>query len=660
MKKAIIALIMFAGALAAPARPNYPSGQEPLRQLQLIKLPAGAIKPEGWLLRQMELQRDGLNGHLDEISMWLGRDNNAWLMSGGEKGWEEVPYWLRGYSNLAYALDDPDMLAKTKFWIDAAIASQKENGFFGPSNANNGRPEIWAQMLMLWCLQNYYEYTGDERVLKTMGDFFRWELTVDDDKFLKDYWENSRGGDNMWSLIWYYNQTGDKSVLPLFDKIHRNNADYTNPATLPNWHNVNNAQGFREPAELYVYNSDSTMLRSSYDAFDLIRRAFGQVPGGMFGADENARLGYIDPRQGTETCGFAEQILSDGIMLSITADPRWAANLEDVTFNSFPASMMPDLRSLRYLTCPNHTISDSRNHNPSVDNSGPFLTMNPFSSRCCQHNHGIGWPAFSQYLAFATPDNGLAYAVYSPNKAKAKVAGGKEVTVTETTRYPFEETIRFEIDMKGKENFPLYFLIPDWAKGATATVNGKAVETASPGNYMKIDRRWAKGDIVELNFPMSLSMRTWPTNKNSVTVDYGPLSLSLKIDEEYKKVDTRESAIGDSRWQEGADPDKWPAFEIYPRSAWNYSLVTYNSDPLKDFEIIRHEWPADNQPFTVGSVPLEFKAKGRKVPSWGYDRTGMCDVLPDEDTPRGEIEEIRLIPMGAARLRVSAFPATKE
>ena len=118
------------------------------------------------------------------------------------------------------------------------------------------------------------------------------------------------------------------------------------------------------------------MLAASYNVQSLVRRAFGQVPGGMFGADENARIGFFDPRQGTETCGFVEQMASDEIMLLISGDPYWADHLEDVAFNSYPASLMPDYRALRYLTCPNMAISDSRNHHPGLDNSGPFLAMN--------------------------------------------------------------------------------------------------------------------------------------------------------------------------------------------------------------------------------------------------------------------------------------------
>ena len=437
---AIAASISLGAAAASPVTigisqsPPTTISDSRLRPLTLEKLPLGSIVPQGWLLRQLELQRDGLNGHLTEISAWLDKSNNAWLVEGAHNGWEELPYWLRGYSRLAYILDDDRMKQEAASWLEPVIASQREDGFFGPENKRGERPEIWAQMLMLDCLQGYYEETGDKRVLELMKRFFEWEMSVPDKDFIKDYWENCRGGDNIWSVIWYYGKTGDESVLPLIEKIHRNNADCTNPARLPNWHNVNIAQYFREPAEVSLLTGDSTLMDATYNVYELVRRTCGQVPGGMFGSDENARIGYIDPRQGTETCGFAEQIASDGIMLSVNADPLWAENMEDIAFNSFPAAMTADLRSLRYITSPNMTVSDSKNHNPGIDNSGPFVSFNPFSSRCCQHNHGLGWPAFTQSLVYSTSDGGAAFPVYSPNKATLNVAGGKTVTITENTQ----------------------------------------------------------------------------------------------------------------------------------------------------------------------------------------------------------------------------------
>jgi len=97
----------------------------------------------------------------------------------------------------------------------------------------------------------------------------------------------------------------------------------------------------------------------------------------MFGADENARKGYSDPRQAVETCGMVEQMTSDQMLLRSTGDGWWADNCEDVAFNTFPAAFMPDYRSLRYLTAPNMVVSDSKNHSPGIDNSGPFLDDEP-------------------------------------------------------------------------------------------------------------------------------------------------------------------------------------------------------------------------------------------------------------------------------------------
>ena len=150
--------------------------------------------------------------------------------------------------------------------------------------------------------------------------------------------------------------------------------------------------------------------------------------------------------------------------------------------------------------------------------------------------------------------------------------------------------------------------------------------------------------------------RTWQVNKNSVSVNYGPLTLSLKIAERYEKKDSKETAISDSKWQPNADPSAWPSYEIYPDSDWNYALVL--EAPIK---VQKSEWPSDNNPFTLSTVPLSFTAKGRKVPSWTLDEYKLCAVLPYEDDPRSEeVENITLVPMGAARLRISAFPTAEK
>ena len=356
---------------------NYTGFRAPLHGGRLLKLPVGSVQPRGWLREYLVRQSKGLCGQLGTVSAWLDKKGNQWLSDTGDHGWEEVPYWLKGYSDLAYILGDEAMLNETRTWIEAVFKSQAEDGSFGPVNMRNGKRELWAQMIML--------------------------TTIPDDQFLEDYWENSRGGDNLYSVLWLYNRTGDAFLLDLAKKVHQNTANWCQATNLPNWHNVNIAECFREPATYYMLSGDEKHLQATYNDQHLIRRTFGQVPGGMFGGDENCRLGYIDPRQGVETCGMVEQMASDEILLRFTGDTYWADNCEDVAFNTYPAAVMPDFKALRYITSPNMVLSDSKNHAPGIQNSGPFLSMNPFSSRCCQHNHSQGWPYYAEHLVMATP-----------------------------------------------------------------------------------------------------------------------------------------------------------------------------------------------------------------------------------------------------------------
>lgn len=638
----------------------YTSNRQPLLPSSFIKLPVGSIQPEGWVKRYLELQRDGLTGQLGEISAWLNKENNAWLdKSGkGEYGWEEVPYWLKGYGNLAYILNDPKMIEETKTWINAALSSQREDGYFGPWVEKEGRPDIWGNMIMLWCLQSYYEYSNDQRVIPFMTKYFEWENNLPDSMLLKDYWENSRGGDNIYSVYWLYNITGDKFLLDLATKLHRNTANWMQTDNLPNLHNVNIAQSFREPATYYLQTHDKAHLQATYDDHFLIRKWYGQVPGGMFGGDENCRKGYHDPRQGVETCGMVEQMASDEILLRITGDPLWADHCENVAFNSYPAAVMSDFKSLRYITSPNMVLSDDKNHSPGIDNTGPFLMMNPFSSRCCQHNHAQGWPYYAENLWMATPDNGLLAALYAESSVKAKVGSkGQTVELVQKTHYPFDDQINIEVKSGKNVEFPLYLRIPEWADNATVKINGKVMNVKpEASNYIRIDNVWNAGDIVNLTLPMKLKTDTWAQNGNSVSVNYGPLTYSLKIDEKYIEKSSIESAIGDSKWQKTADPSKWPSFEIHPNSSWNYALVFDQNNLEKSFKVVKKSWPADNFPFTLQSVPIEIQATGCIVPDWKIDEYGLCSFVPVSPVAKTKVENITLVPMGAARLRISAFP----
>jgi len=648
----------------------YSTNRAPLANSYATRLPVGSIRPGGWVRKNLELQRDGLTGNLGEISVWLSKSDNAWLNKEGKGkyGWEELPYWLKGYANIGYMLKDQKMIDESKFWIEAVLKNQRESGDFGPAvEKGEGKRDLWTNMPMLWCLQSYYEYSKDPRVIDLMTKYFKWELTIPDDKFLEDYWENSRGGDNLYSVYWLYNITGEPFLLDLASKIDRNTANWRQKDNLPNWHNVNIAQCFREPAQYFQQSKNQSDLDATYNDFRLIRLLYGQVPGGMFGADENARKGYDDPRQAVETCGMVEQITSDNMLLSITGDAAWADNAEDVAFNTLSAAFTPDYRALRYLTAPNMALNDGKNHNPGIDNSGPFLMMNPFSSRCCQHNHAAGWVYYVENSWMASADNGLIAQLYMENEVEAKVGDGTQVKIKAETKYPFEDEIRFLVQTPKPVSFPIYFRIPSWCTTPSIKINGKkvrasdtsAIATEAAG-YLKIMNDWKNGDKIVLELPMQLNLRKWEKNKNSVSLNYGPLTYSLKIKEDYISTDSRSSAQQDARWQEGADSRKWPAFEIHPGSDWNYGLLVDEKNLSKSFKVVKNTWPSNNEPFTNAGAPIEIVAKGKQIADWKLDQYGLVAVLPQSPvSSTAPVATLTLVPMGGARLRIAAFPVVK-
>src|SRR5271157_5530710 len=62
----------------------YLGNRSPLEPSRFIGLPVGSVEPRGWLRECLRRQREGLCGHLGEISAWLEKDANAWLSKDGK------------------------------------------------------------------------------------------------------------------------------------------------------------------------------------------------------------------------------------------------------------------------------------------------------------------------------------------------------------------------------------------------------------------------------------------------------------------------------------------------------------------------------------------------------------------------------------------------
>jgi hypothetical protein len=636
------------GAMLKGTNSFYVGNKAPLTPSPFYKLPIGSIVPQGWLRHQLEMERDGMTGHLEEISPWLDFTKSSWAdpQGRGKYGWEEMPYWLKGYGDLGYVLKDEHIEAEAKKWITAVLATQREDGWFGPREllkSLDGKPDLWPHMIMLNVLQSYYEATGDPRVIEVMSGYFKWENTLPVSAFGEGYWPKLRFGDNLESIFWLYNRTGELALLDLARKIHQGMARWDEGVV--NWHNVNVAQGFRAGTVFWMLSRDPRHLESAERNYDEIMGKYGQFPGGGFVGDENSRPGYTDPRGGLETCGIVEMMHSFEMLTKMTGQAVWADRCEEIAFNSFPAAMTSDEKALHYVTCANQIQLDRENKSPEIQNSGTMFSYSPSEVyRCCQHNVSHGWPYYAEELWLATPDNGLCASLYSASEVSAKVGKGETIKLTEETEYPFQDTVKFTVHAANAVKFPLYLRMPRWCDSAQVAVNGKPIRVNSkPLEFIRMDRRWRDGDTVELRMPMKLGIRHWPKNHDAVSVDYGPLSFSLEIKEKFTADSGRN--------------EKWPDWDVYPESPWNYGLVLNEQNPAASFKIIQSNGSLAAQPFTPETTPIKLEATGRRIPNWTLDHNNVIGKLESSPVKSDQPDEkITLIPMGAARLRVSMFP----
>jgi hypothetical protein len=641
-------IALVASPPVASSNKHYVSNRPPLAPSPLVKLPIGSIQPKGWLLGQLRLMRNGFTGRLPEISRFL-REDSGWITLKGP-GWEEMPYWLKGYADLGYILDDPEIIAQARKWLDLAFRSQQEDGFFGPPD-NRKKRDLWPNMLVLSCLQSLYEATGDGRVIPFLSKYFHFEHGLPVADLLPESWQKLRGGENLESVYWLYNRTGEPYLLELARRLYERTADWesdiVNEERDKSWevsgfyHGVNITMGIRYPAVYFQQTHDRKYLELVETNYNRVMDRYGQQPGGMFGADENIRPGHGDPRQGDETCSLVEFMHSHEALLKITGDTRHADRCEEIAFNSLPAAMTPDLRALHYLTAPNLISCDSSGEH-DFQNEGTLVSYDLWSYRCCQHNVAFGWPYFAEHLWLATADNGLAAALYAPSEVAARVAGGVEVRVIEQTDYPFGDDIDFIVRTPAAVRFPLYLRIPGWAAEAALFVNQKMLtDKLRPGAYAVLSRDWKDGDRVRLSFFPKITARTWTKMGNSLSIRRGPLWFSLKIGEEWKRY---------------GGTDAWPAYEILPATPWNYGLVLDPAHPEKTIAPAGRRPPSE-QPFSPEAAPIVLKAKAKKLPGWKAEGR-MVGLIPPGPVVSAEPEsEVILIPMGCARLRIASFPS---
>ncbi|HUN85687.1 MAG TPA: beta-L-arabinofuranosidase domain-containing protein [Terracidiphilus sp.] len=636
-----------------------PRNRAPLSPSALYFLPLGAIRPAGWLKNQLEIQANGLSGHLDETWADVG-PNSGWLGGTGES-WERGPYFLDGLTPLAWLLNDDRLKAKVHRFMDWTLTHQAENGMIGPSSND----DWWPRIVMLKALTQYQELTGDPRVVPLMDKYFRYQLAELPNRPLRD-WGKFRWQDEVLSVVWLYNRTGSRYLISLASLLHSQGHDwiaeyadfqYTQRITADfikldqgnglkdlalSTHGVNNAQAIKTGA-VWSLISGAQADRSSVLKMLTELNKYHGLPNGMFSCDEH--LAGRNPSQGSELCSVVESMFSLEQALAISGDASLGDCLEKLAFNCLPGTFTDDMWAHQYNQEPNQ-VECSLHHKPWTTD-GPESNLYGLEPNfgCCTANFHQGWPKFTNSLFLLSGDrdsdahDGLAAAVYAPCEVRV-VLRETVVRIMEETGYPFQGTVRFTLNPAVPIAFPLQLRIPGWAQGASVRINGQNQPVPTPGTFALIERTWHAGDRVELHFPMNLRVSRW--FEDSVAVERGPLVFSYGIGESWVKLRSR-----------GMTAD----WQVFPTTQWNYALNVDENAPERSISVAESE-PVERV-FTRRNAPIRLSVKARIINAWRAE-DGAADPVPQSPASTDQPEEtIQLIPYAAAKLRVTAFPQVK-
>ena len=591
------------------------------------------IKPEGWLRRQLTIQAEGLSGNLHKI--WPDIRDSAWI-GGNCEGWERVPYWLDGFIPLAYLLENEDMIATAKKYIDSIISKQQSDGWICPCKKEEiPKYDTWAVQLICKTLKVYYDCSGDERIpdviYKVMKNYYN---LLSSGRIKLFGWGKFRWFETFISLNFLYEKYQEEWIRDLAEIIKKQSFDYE--TTTFNW---------MKPSHKWQMNTHIVnlcmMLKSESVSHDLLgenykdkaeklRTILDKYNGTAFeGFTGDEVLSGLDPTKGTELCAIVEQMYSYEEIFAHTGDNKWAERLEVLAFNALPATLSEDMWTHQYVQQVNQIACQKTMLITPWSTNGPY--SNNFGLEpnygCCTANFNQGWPKFA-LVPFMHKDDAIINAVMLPS-----VLSTDGVRIRLETNYPFENKMHYHID--ADKDFEFIIRIPSFAKNLK--VNGEAADTKD------IELAIKKGATdIDIEFDTVPYLKKRPDDLYALQM--GSLLFSVPI--KYDKVMREYTKKGIER--------KFPYcdYEFVPKTPWNYGFAE------SDFKV-RYNG-VGNVPFSQEEPAVTITAKMKQI-NWGlkFPYKSICRKTPKSRKPLTSAQSIELIPYGSARLRMTEMPLLK-
>ena len=228
-----------------------------------------------------------------------------------------------------------------------------------------------------------------------------------------------------------------------------------------------------------------------------------------------------------ETCANIGNVLWNFRMLQISGEAKYADMMELTLYNSVLSGT--DLSGTLFNYTNPLRVDDSLTYTLRWPKERvPYIAW----SNCCPPNVVRTVSEVNNY-AYSLTRAGVMVNLYGTNTLATKLASGSEIVVRQETDYPWKGNVKISIEKSSEQPFEIGFRIPGWAQSAFISVNGEPeVESANSGQYTTVQRKWKKGDVIELMLPMDVQLiESNPLveeTRNQIVVKRGPIVYCIE------------------------------------------------------------------------------------------------------------------------------------
>ncbi len=460
---------------------------------------------------------------------------------------------------IAYSLihhPDPELEKLMDYWIDIMAKAQQPDGYLvtfyilstedDPLGKNLGRwsdigrHEMYCGGHMIEAAIAYYQATGKRKFLDVAQKF-------------ADHWIDIFGpGKRHWAeghqepelaLVKLYDVTGQKKYLdfahwlleerghghefgPMWEANPRANVDILSDIPVKDireatGHAVRAMYMYAGMADVLVNRKDTTYMSALNSVWDDVVERKMYITGGVGAMHDGEAFGppYFLPNREAycETCASVGMVLWNSRMCLMKGEAKYADVLERSLYNAVLAGQNLDGNAFFYT---NPLASEGKHHRGGE-----------YGIACCPSNMARFIPQVGEYIYMKRKDE-LMVNLYIGNETNTSL-GNTPLTISQQTQYPWEGKVLIKVEPEKAVDGKIKLRIPDWAKSYAALLNGEKINQLNlEAGYLTIDRKWKKGDIIELDFSMPVELvAAHPlveANKGKRAVQRGPIVYCME------------------------------------------------------------------------------------------------------------------------------------